>query len=81
MGLHLFCGKDLLQFKGDYQQFKKVPHGPSVQTRVYREQVPPARERGGTLRGNLWFYLPEHGEDMRKGVGKPTSALAAQVVS
>lgn len=72
MNLHLVCGKDL-------QQFKQVPHAPPVQTRVYGEQMPPAQERGGTPRDNLWFYLPDRGEDMRRWDGKPTSALAAQV--
>lgn len=32
-----------------------------------------------TPRGTLWFYLHEHGEDMRKWGGEPTSTLAAQV--
>ncbi|XP_041875974.1 uncharacterized protein LOC121660630 [Corvus kubaryi] len=40
---------------------------------------PPARERGYTPRAELWFFLCEHGEDMRRWDGKPTSALAARV--
>jgi len=38
------------------------------------------REYGGyTPRGTLWFYLHDHGEDMRKWDGKPTSSLEARV--
>jgi len=33
--------------------------------------------RGYTPRGTLWFYLRDHGEDMRKWDGKPTSSLEA----
>ncbi|KAK4810705.1 hypothetical protein QYF61_007679 [Mycteria americana] len=35
--------------------------------------------RGYTPRGTLWFYLHDHGEDMRKWDGKPTLILEAQV--
>ena len=35
--------------------------------------------RGYTPQGTLWFYLCDHGEDMRKGDGKPTSTLEARV--
>jgi len=35
--------------------------------------------RGCTPRGTLWFYLHDHGEDMRKWDGKPTSSLEARV--
>lgn len=38
----------------------------------------PARERRYTPQGNLWFYLHEHQEYMRKWDGKPTSALLMQ---
>jgi len=34
--------------------------------------------RGYTPRGTLWFYLRDHGEDMRKWDGKPTSTLEAR---
>ncbi|KAM4764292.1 uncharacterized protein ACIQIH_005561 [Cyanocitta cristata] len=44
-----------------------------------RSQRLPTRERGYTPRGNLWFFLQEHGEDMSKWHGKPTSSLAARV--
>ncbi|RMB87999.1 hypothetical protein DUI87_35636 [Hirundo rustica rustica] len=42
-----------------------------------RGQQPPARERGYTPRADLWFFLSDHGEDMGRWHGKPTSALAA----
>ena len=35
--------------------------------------------RGYTPRGTLWFYLRDHGEDMRNWDGKPTSSLEARV--
>jgi len=35
--------------------------------------------RGYTPWGTLWFYLHDHGEDMRKWDGKPTSSLEARV--
>ncbi|GAB0207786.1 hypothetical protein GRJ2_003244300 [Grus japonensis] len=35
--------------------------------------------RAYTPRGSLWFYLRDHGEDMRKWDGKPTSTLRARV--
>ena len=35
--------------------------------------------RGYTPWGTLWFYLRDHGEDMRKWDGKPTSSLEARV--
>jgi len=35
--------------------------------------------RGYTPWGTLWFYLRDHGEDMRKWDGKPTSSLKARV--
>ncbi|XP_005522618.1 PREDICTED: leucine zipper protein 2-like [Pseudopodoces humilis] len=41
-------------------------------------QRPPARERGYTSQTELWFFLRDHGEDMGKWDGKPTSALVAQ---
>jgi len=42
----------------------------SAQERAYRDYTP---------RGTLWFYLCDHGEDMRKWDGKPTSSLKARV--
>ncbi|RMC16022.1 hypothetical protein DUI87_08229 [Hirundo rustica rustica] len=44
-----------------------------------RAQRPPARERGYTPRADLWYFLRDHGEDMGRWDGKPTSALAARV--
>ncbi|RMC11862.1 hypothetical protein DUI87_11988 [Hirundo rustica rustica] len=44
-----------------------------------RAQRPPAREKGYTPRADLWFFLRDHGEDMGRWDGKPTSALAAWV--
>ncbi|RMC19012.1 hypothetical protein DUI87_03615 [Hirundo rustica rustica] len=44
-----------------------------------RAQQPPARERGYIPRADLWFFLRDHGEDMGRWDGKPTSALAARV--
>jgi len=35
--------------------------------------------RGYTPRGTLWFYLRDHGEDVRKWDGKTTSTLEARV--
>ncbi|XP_071892181.1 uncharacterized protein [Anas platyrhynchos] len=48
---------------------------------IKRQQSPAqARENPGhTPRGTLWFYLRDHGEDMRKWKHEPTSALAAWV--
>ncbi|RMB89854.1 hypothetical protein DUI87_33718 [Hirundo rustica rustica] len=43
-----------------------------------RAQRPPARERGYTPRADLWFFLSDHGEDMGRWHGKPTSAPAAR---
>ncbi|KAF1662984.1 RNA polymerase II subunit A C-terminal domain phosphatase, partial [Aptenodytes patagonicus] len=51
-------------------------------TSAIRSQRSSAQEReykGYTPRGTLWFYLCDHGEDMRKWDGKPTSALEARV--
>ncbi|KAK4829835.1 hypothetical protein QYF61_006845 [Mycteria americana] len=42
----------------------------SAQERGYRGYTPP---------GTLWFYLRDHGKDMRKWDGKPTSTLEARV--
>ncbi|RMC04414.1 hypothetical protein DUI87_19236 [Hirundo rustica rustica] len=44
-----------------------------------RAQQPAARERGYTPRADLWYFLRDHGEDMGRWDGKPTSALAARV--
>ncbi|RMC22008.1 hypothetical protein DUI87_02879 [Hirundo rustica rustica] len=69
-----------------HQKLKKelkeeIYHISPEPTRVsaIRSRYPPARERGYTPRGNLWSFLWEHGEDMRKWDRKPTSSLAARV--
>ncbi|RMB91867.1 hypothetical protein DUI87_31729 [Hirundo rustica rustica] len=69
-----------------HQKLKKelkeeIYHISPEPTRVsaIRSRYLPARERGYTPRGNLWSFLREHGEDMRKWDGKPTSSLAARV--
>lgn len=69
---HQKLGKEL---KADFLQVL------SVQTRApaIRSRCPLVRERGYTPQGNLWFLLCEHGEDMRRWDGKPTSVLAAEV--
>ncbi|KAF4796453.1 hypothetical protein TURU_083929 [Turdus rufiventris] len=48
--------------------------GPKV-----KAQHPQLRERGYTPQANLWFFLRNHGEDMGKWDGKPTSVPAAHV--
>jgi len=69
----------------EFQQFKEdMSYSPSVRSSIsavrgrrfsYQERG----YRGYTPRGTLWFYLRDHGEDMRNWDGKPTSALEAQV--
>ncbi|KAK4811001.1 hypothetical protein QYF61_014473 [Mycteria americana] len=61
-----------------------MSYSPPVQTSVsaIRSQHSSAQERGYrgyTPRGTLWFYLCDHGEDMRKWDGKPTLTLEARV--
>ncbi|KAM9591231.1 uncharacterized protein ACIBXB_006104 [Morphnus guianensis] len=69
----------------DVQQFKEdMSYCPPVRTNVsaIRSERSSAQEREYrryTPRGALWFYLCDHGEDMRKWDGKPTSVLNARV--
>ncbi|GAB0202683.1 hypothetical protein GRJ2_002733900 [Grus japonensis] len=69
----------------DVRQLKEdISYSPPVQTRIaaVRSKHSSAPERGYrayTPRGILWFYLRDHGEDMRKWDGKPTSTLRARV--
>ncbi|GAB0208401.1 hypothetical protein GRJ2_003305800 [Grus japonensis] len=69
----------------DVRQLKEdISYSPPVQTRIsaVRSKCSSAPERGYrayTPRGILWFYLRDHGEDMRKWDGKPTSTLRARV--
>ncbi|KAK4807215.1 hypothetical protein QYF61_024335 [Mycteria americana] len=67
------------------QRFKEdMSYSPPLWTTVsaIRSQRSSAQERGYrgyTPRGSLWFYLHDHGEDMRKWDGKPTSTIEARV--
>ncbi|GAB0206837.1 hypothetical protein GRJ2_003149300 [Grus japonensis] len=69
----------------EVQQLKEdMSYSPPVQTHIsaVRSKHFSAPERGYrpyTPRGILWFYLCDHGEDMRKWDGKPTSTLRARV--
>ncbi|GAB0195079.1 ubiquitin carboxyl-terminal hydrolase 4 [Grus japonensis] len=69
----------------DVRQLKEdISYSPPTQTRIsaVRSKRFSAPERGYgayTPRGTLWFYLRDHGEDMRKWDGKPTSILRARV--
>ncbi|GAB0205183.1 hypothetical protein GRJ2_002983900 [Grus japonensis] len=69
----------------DVRQLKEdISYSPPAQTRIsaVRTKFFSAPERGYgayTPRGTLWFYLRDHGEDMRKWDGKPTSTLQACV--
>ncbi|GAB0205266.1 hypothetical protein GRJ2_002992200 [Grus japonensis] len=69
----------------DVRQLKEdISYSPPAQTRIsaVRSKHSSALERGYgayTPRGSLWFYLRDHGEDMRKWDGKPTSTLRAHV--
>ncbi|GAB0203798.1 hypothetical protein GRJ2_002845400 [Grus japonensis] len=67
------------------QQLKEnMSYSPPVQTSIsaIRSKHSSAQERGYrgyTPQGTLWFYLRDHGEDMRKWDGKPTLTLEARV--
>ncbi|GAB0206846.1 hypothetical protein GRJ2_003150200 [Grus japonensis] len=70
--------QDVWQLKED------ISYSPPVQTHIsaVRSKCSSALERRYrpyTPRGILWFYLRDHGEDMRKWDGKPTSTLQARV--
>lgn len=45
----------------------------------FRARRPSAREGGQVSRTELWYFLKDHGEDMRRWDRKPTRALAARV--
>jgi len=70
---------------GEVQQNKEnMSYSPPVRARIsaIRGKRSSAQERGYrgyTPWGILWFYLRDHGEDMRKWDGKPTSSLEARV--
>ncbi|GAB0206759.1 hypothetical protein GRJ2_003141500 [Grus japonensis] len=67
----------------DVRQLKEdISYSPPAQTRISavrsKRFSAPERGYGGYApRGILWFYLRDHGEDMRKWDGKPTSTLQA----
>ncbi|GAB0203730.1 mitochondrial enolase superfamily member 1 [Grus japonensis] len=69
----------------EVRQLKEdISYSPPAQTHIsaVRSKRFSAPERGYrvyTPRGILWFYLCDHGEDMRKWDGKPTSTLRARV--
>jgi len=61
-----------------------ISYSPTVRSiisavRGKRSSAQEREYRGYTARGTLWFYLCDHGEDMRKWDGKPTSSLEARV--
>jgi len=61
-----------------------MSYSPPVQTSVSairgkRFSAQEREYRGYTPQGTLWFYLRDHGEDMRKWDGKPISSLEARV--
>ncbi|GAB0209121.1 hypothetical protein GRJ2_003377800 [Grus japonensis] len=63
------------------QQFEaNMSYSPPIWTSIsaIRSKHSSAQERGYrgyTPRGTLWFYLRDHGEDMRKWDGEPTLTL------
>jgi len=67
----------------EFHQFKEdMSYSPPVQTsisaiRSKRSFLRGRQYRGYTPQGTLWFYLHDHGEDMRKWDGKPISTLEA----
>ena len=73
------------KFSREFQQFKEdTSYSPPVWAlisaiRGRRSSAQEREYRGYTPRGTLWFYLRDHGEDMRKWDGKPTSSLEARV--
>ncbi|KAF4794831.1 hypothetical protein TURU_098454 [Turdus rufiventris] len=68
------------EMRGMREEMRKINAAPvRVTDPKVRAQCPPARERGYTPRADLWFFLCEHGEDMGKWDGKPTSVLAARM--
>ncbi|KAK4806216.1 hypothetical protein QYF61_001139 [Mycteria americana] len=66
------------QLKEDRSYFPPVWTSISA-LRSQRSSAQERGYRGYTPRGTLWFYLHDHGEDMRKWDGKPTSTLEARI--
>ncbi|KAM9278598.1 TNF receptor-associated factor 6 isoform 2-T5 [Morus bassanus] len=79
------CVLALEKLSLELQQLEEdMPYCPPVQTSIsaIRSKHPSAQERGYsgyTPQATLWFYLRDHGEDMRKWDGKSTSTLEAQM--
>ncbi|GAB0209058.1 hypothetical protein GRJ2_003371500 [Grus japonensis] len=70
--------QDVWQLKED------MSYSPPAQTcisavRSKRSSAPERGYRAYTPRGILWFYLCDHGQNMRKWDGKPISTLRARV--
>ena len=66
----------------EFQQLKEdMSYSPPLWSSVsaVRNKHPLAQRRGNTPWDTLWFYLRDHGEDMRRWDGKPTSTLQAAV--
>ncbi|KAK4811190.1 hypothetical protein QYF61_019821 [Mycteria americana] len=70
--------QEFRQFKEDLSYSLPIRTGVSA-IRSQRSSAQERGYRGYTPRGTLWFYLRDHGEDMRKWDGKPTSTLEARV--
>ncbi|KAJ7413849.1 hypothetical protein BTVI_42303 [Pitangus sulphuratus] len=51
----------------------------SSQVAPVRTRCPPTREGRQTSRTELWYFLSDHGEDMRQWDRKPTHVLATRV--
>ncbi|XP_049650061.1 uncharacterized protein LOC126035473 isoform X1 [Accipiter gentilis] len=79
------CVSAVEELSREFQQFKvDLSSSSPVQARIAaigskRSSAQDRGERKYTRRANLWFYLCDHGEDMRKWDGKPTSVLDARV--
>ena len=68
---------DISEMREEIRKIKAAPVRASYSK--VTAQCPPASERGYSPRADLWFFLCDHGEDMGKWDGKPTSVLAALV--
>ena len=73
--------QEFKQLRDDLSDLSSSPRVPTHVSAINRRR-PAARERRYrryTPRATLWFYLQDHGEDMRRWDGKPTSALEERV--
>ncbi|XP_049650116.1 uncharacterized protein LOC126035501 [Accipiter gentilis] len=79
------CVSAVEELSREFQQFKvDLSSSSPVQARIAvigskRSSAQERGERKYTQWANLWFYLRDHGDDMRKWDGKPTSVLDARV--